>query len=35
VAIGAPKARADALAANTQVMVINYDNLQWLSEQDA
>ena len=34
VAVGTPKARADALAANTQVMVINYDNLQWLSEQD-
>jgi len=33
VAVGTPKARADALAANTQVMVINYDNLQWLSEQ--
>lgn len=31
VAVGTPKQRAAALAA--QVVVINYDNLQWLAEQ--
>jgi len=33
VCIGTPKQRMAALKAKTQVMVINYDNLQWLTEQ--
>jgi SNF2 family DNA or RNA helicase len=30
--VGTPRERLVAYAADTQVMVINYDNLQWLSE---
>ena len=32
VCVGTPRERLVAYAADTQVMVINYDNLQWLSE---
>lgn len=32
VCIGTPRQRLAAYAADTHVMVINYDNLQWLSE---
>ena len=32
VCIGTPRQRLVAYAADTHVMVINYDNLQWLSE---
>ncbi len=34
VAVGTPAARAKALASPAQVIVTNYDNLQWLAEQD-
>lgn len=33
VCVGSPAARAKALASNAQVVVTNYDNLQWLAEQ--
>lgn len=33
-AVGTPKQRQAALKADTHIMVINYDNLQWLAEQD-
>lgn len=33
VAIGAPSARTEALESDTDVVVINYDNIQWLAEQ--
>jgi len=33
VAVGTPKQRLAAVNANTQVVITNYDNLQWLSEQ--
>ena len=33
VAVGTPKQRLAAANANTQVVVTNYDSLQWLSEQ--
>ena len=32
VCVGTPRERLMAYAADTQVMVTNYDNLQWLSE---
>jgi SNF2 family DNA or RNA helicase len=35
VAVGTPKQRQAALAAKTDVVVTNYDNLQWLQEQGA
>ena len=31
--VGTPKQRLDALKSNAQVVVTNYDNLQWLAEQ--
>jgi SNF2 family DNA or RNA helicase len=31
--VGTPKQRLDALKTNAQVVVTNYDNLQWLAEQ--
>jgi hypothetical protein len=34
VAVGAPNARSAALYSDADVVVINYDNLQWLAEQD-
>jgi len=34
VAVGSPARRLAALHGNTQVVVTNYDNLQWLAEQD-
>jgi len=34
VCIGTPRARAEALESDAHVVVINYDNLQWLAEQD-
>ena len=34
VAVGAPKDRAAALRATAPVVVINYDNIGWLAEQD-
>lgn len=34
ICVGTPKQRAAAIAADTAVMVINYDNIQWLSEQN-
>ena len=33
VCVGSPVARAKALASDAQVVVTNYDNLQWLAEQ--
>jgi len=33
VAVGAPKQRRDALASKAQIVVSNYDNIQWLAEQ--
>ena len=33
VCIGTPKQRAEALRSKSQVVVINYDNIQWLTEQ--
>lgn len=33
VAVGSPRARAQALASDAQVVVTNYDNLQWLADQ--
>ena len=33
VCVGTPKQRLDALKGNAQVVVTNYDNLQWLAEQ--
>lgn len=33
VCIGIPKQRAEALRSKSQVVVINYDNIQWLTEQ--
>jgi len=33
VAVGSPAARAKALAAKTDIVVINYDNIQWLATQ--
>jgi SNF2 family DNA or RNA helicase len=32
ICVGTPRERLMAYAADTQVMVVNYDNLQWLSE---
>jgi SNF2 family DNA or RNA helicase len=32
-AVGTPKQREAAVKANTQVLVTNYDNLQWLADQ--
>ena len=34
VAVGTPKQRLDALHSGAQVVVTNYDNIQWLAEQD-
>ena len=34
VCLGTPKQRLDALNGDANVVVINYDNLQWLAEQD-
>ena len=34
VCVGTPKQRLDALKSNAQVIVTNYDNLQWLAEQN-
>jgi SNF2 family DNA or RNA helicase len=34
VAVGTPNQRAAALYSDADVVVINYDNLQWLAEQD-
>jgi SNF2 family DNA or RNA helicase len=34
VAVGTPKQRLAALHGNAQVVVTNYDNIQWLAEQD-
>ena len=34
VAVGTPKQRLAALHSNAQVIVTNYDNIQWLAEQD-
>ena len=34
-AVGTPAQRAAALKADTQVVVTNYDNLQWLADQGA
>jgi SNF2 family DNA or RNA helicase len=34
VAVGSPANRKAALASGAQVVVTNYDNLQWLAEQD-
>ena len=34
VAVGTPKQRLAALHSNAQVVVTNYDNIQWLAEQD-
>jgi SNF2 family DNA or RNA helicase len=34
VAVGTPKQRLAALPGNAQVVVTNYDNIQWLAEQD-
>lgn len=34
VALGTPKQREAALASSAQVVVTNYDNLQWLAEQE-
>jgi SNF2 family DNA or RNA helicase len=34
VAIGSPAQRAKAFHPNNQVVVINYDNIQWLTDQD-
>lgn len=34
VAIGTPAQRAAAFASDANVVVINYDNIQWLAEQD-
>ena len=34
VAVGTPKDRAAALRATDPIIVINYDNIQWLAEQD-
>ena len=33
VAVGTPKQRRDALASKAQIVVSNYDNIQWLAEQ--
>jgi len=33
-AVGTPKQRQAAVASDAHVVVINYDNLQWLAEQD-
>ena len=33
VAVGTPKERAAALKSKAQVVVTNYDNIQWLAEQ--
>ena len=34
VAVGTPRERTDALESEANVIVTNYDNLQWLCEQD-
>jgi len=34
VVVGTPKQRLAALQSNARVVVINYDNLQWLAKQD-
>ena len=34
VAVGSPAERRRALESDANVVVINYDNLQWLAEQD-
>lgn len=34
VAVGTPAQRSAALFSNAHVVVVNYDNLQWLAEQD-
>lgn len=34
VAVGSPKERLAALASNARIVVTNYDNLQWLAEQE-
>ena len=34
VAVGTPKDRAAALRASAPIVVTNYDNIQWLAEQD-
>lgn len=33
VAVGTPKQRSQALASDSNVLIINYENLQWLCEQ--
>ena len=33
VAVGTPKQRREALASKAQIVVSNYDNIQWLAEQ--
>ena len=34
VAVGSPKDRAAALRSTSEIVVINYDNIPWLAEQD-
>lgn len=34
VAVGSPRERLAALASNARIVVTNYDNLQWLAEQE-
>jgi SNF2 family DNA or RNA helicase len=34
VAVGSPKDRAAALRSTADIIVMNYDNIQWLAEQD-
>jgi SNF2 family DNA or RNA helicase len=34
VAVGTPAQRKQALESNAKIVVINYDNIQWLAEQD-
>ena len=34
VAVGSPKERLAALASSARIVVTNYDNLQWLAEQE-
>jgi SNF2 family DNA or RNA helicase len=34
VAVGTPAQRKQALESNAKIVVINYDNMQWLAEQD-